>query len=143
MKYFCTLLLLFSTLNSAIMSLKQKNYITKVAYKANKMVKRRGNKPFVKFRISKVRAGEDYSLKIHYKGYLKSLSLKKKFIRAYDARTKKRYCKDKYYKRMRNDFKMYFHYFNQNNILITSFYLDQNICYQYNKDLNRILYSGF
>lgn len=89
-------------------------------------------------KIKKVRAKENYTLDIKYKTYFNHLNLTSKFKEANLITMKKRFCHNSIYKIMKDGLKIDYHFYNHNDIYITSFRLDKVSCKKENLALNSI-----
>ena len=88
--------------------------------------------------IEKVKAKEDYTLDIKYKAYFENLNLTSEFKQANLIAMKKKFCRNKIYKVMKDGLKIDYHFYNHDDIFITSFRLDERSCHKANLALNSI-----
>jgi hypothetical protein len=109
-----------------------------LAKRANASIAKKSSYPSTKLRIIDVEAQSNYTLKINYQVFLKDRSLVDDFKELYYMKAKKKFCKNNFYKRMKDGLKINLIYYNHKNEHIASFHLDKKKCCDINAHLNTL-----
>jgi len=136
MRIMIFLLLTINLLSSN--SVEENTFLNNMADIANKKAQEQKNIKSRRLRISEARVEENYTLNLDLQLYFPNLELKKKFKYINYISMKKKFCKDRYFRRMKNGLKINFNYFNHEDILITKFMLDKESCKECNFNINSI-----
>ena len=133
---FITLLSSITLLNSN--TIEQTKFMQNMADRANSRTKSLVNLPRNTTRVSKVKVRENYTLDIYFKTNFSNMTLVDDFKKINEAMMKKKFCRNRYYKRMKDGFIMKFNYYTPKNKFITSFQLKRRTCEAANSVLNNL-----
>jgi len=135
-KIIITFFLITISLNAN--TIQQQKFLEKIANTKNISLLNTKNILNNELKIEKIMAKENYTLDIKYKTYFNNLNLTNKFKKANLIAMKKKFCRNKIYKVMEDGLKIDYHFYNHNDIYITSFRLDKINCQKENLALNNI-----
>lgn len=141
LKIILILSLLFITTILSSDTKEQTKYMQHIADKTNAKVEKLKDLPRSTTHISHIEVEEDYTLSILFETNFTDKRKAENFKIINEIKMKQKFCRDNFYKRMQDGFKIKFSYYTPQNELIAYFMLDKESCEEANQIYSSIRFN--
>ena len=135
--------MLITTLSSAS-DTKRQEYLEGFCDKVNCSIERLKDFPRKQTHIKEISYDNNFTIHLSFKSHLQSdkvSDLKDDFKKMNKSLMKRKFCRFDYFEQMRDGLVINFNYYNQEDELITDFFLDYESCKEANHTLSKLKYS--